>query len=162
MTNKRIFVASIIILFFNSIFYADDRISDYKRIRITGSMYVHGSNWDRIIKDNDTLFLRYKCFKYETAVLISDLIFEIHKASGERVIIGSISVKGVFNSRNEKILDFSDSVSNLVGFPDNVINSPFDINGVAKNHKTGALYITENLCMLIINSNLSLDLWSPW
>ena len=162
MTNKRIFVASIIILFFNSIFYADDCISDYKRIRITGSMYVHDSNWDRIIKGNDTLFLRYKCFKYENAVLISDLIFEIHKASGERVIIGSISVKGVFNSRNEKILDFSDSVSNLVGFPDNVINSPFDINGVAKNHKTGALYITENLCMLIINSNLSLDLWSPW
>ena len=151
MTNKRIFVGFIIILFFNSFFYADDRISDYKRIRITDSMYVHGSNWDQIIKDNDTLFLRYKCFKYENAVLISDLIFEIHKASGERVIIGSISVKGVFNS-----------VSNLVGFPNDVINSPFDINGVAKNIKTGALYITENLCMLIINSNLSLDLWFPW
>ena len=160
--NRRSIFILMILIFLGSFLCADDRISSYKKVQINSSMYFHGSNWNQILKNNDTLFLRYKCFKYGKVVLISDLIFEINNTSGEKIIIGSISINGVFNSKNEKILDFSDSVSNLVGFPDDVVNTPFDINGIAKNLKTGELYITENLCMLIINSNLSLDLWFPW
>ena len=113
-----------ILIFLGSFLCADDCISSYKKVQINSLMYFHGSNWNQILKNNDTLFLRYKCFKYGKIVLISDLIFEINKTSGEKIIIGSISINGVFNSKNEKILNFSDSVSNLVGFPDDVVNTP--------------------------------------